>query len=166
MEKRVMANWIKRLKQRRPGTSNWFLEGVLGWVELNYVELLSALPPYVSRFLADTVPQEWHYTLAEPRAHVQQQEEVEMTPEQKANEEARLAREAARQAAAEEEKARYAAERRAAAEAGLEGPAFRQKSKKEIEEERARKRGQGNRTAKAGPRRRKYDPDAKGLFEE
>ena len=49
----------------------------LRWCELNYVELLSALPPYVSRFLADTVPQEWHYTLAEPRAHVKE-EEVEV----------------------------------------------------------------------------------------
>ena len=32
MEKRIMANWLKRLKQRRPGTHNWFLEGVLGYV--------------------------------------------------------------------------------------------------------------------------------------
>ena len=120
----------------------------------------------MSRFLADTVPQEWHYTLAEPRAHVKEEAEVEMTPEQKKNEEARLAREAARAEAAEAEKEAYAAERRAAAEAGLEGPAFRQKSKKEIEADKERKRGQGNRTAKTGPRRRKFDPDAKGLFEE
>ena len=101
---------------------------------------------------------------------------------------------------AAEEREAHAAERRRLAEEGLEGPAFKQKSKKvsgrlvahvractharararthlrarththartrarahtqEIEAEKALKRGQGNRTAKTGPRRKKFDPNA------
>ena len=77
-----------------------------------------------------------------------------------------IERELARAEAAEEERQRYAEERRRLAE--LEGPKPRQLSKKEQEELKAARRGQGDRTAKTGPRRRKFDPEAGkvGKFDE
>lgn len=91
-------------------------------------------------------------------AAAEEEEEVELTPEQIAAEEARIERELARQEKEEQEREEWARERRAEAE--LNGPSgVRQLSKKEQLELKNAKRGQGNRTAKTGPRARKPQGD-------
>lgn len=127
------------------------------WAELNYVEILSTLPVFVSRFIGEaaTGGNEWHYCIQEPTGPAK--EDV-LTEEEK--EAARLAEIEHRKREIEEEYQRQlalterAAERREMADE-LGGPKPRQLSKKEQEELAARKRGQGNRTAKTGPKSHK-----------
>jgi len=172
MQDAVLAEWRRRGAARGgagEGGVLHCLEELLAWCEASYVDLLSTVPVFVSRFIAEkaTGGNEWRYCILEPRAPPPaEEEEVELTEEQAAAEAARIERELARAEAAEEERQRYAEERRRLAE--LEGPKPRQLSKKEQEELKAARRGQGDRTAKTGPRRRKFDPEAGkvGKFDE
>ena len=165
MEAAVLAEWQRRGDARKTaGEGGLFhcLEELLVWCEEQYVKLLSIEPVFVSRFIAEkaTGGNEWRYCILEPTVKplVEEEEEPELTAEQKASEAARIERELARAEAAAQEREAWAAERRRLAE--LEGPKPRQFSKKEQEEIKAAKRGQGDRTAKTGPRRRKFDPES------
>jgi hypothetical protein len=42
---------------------------LFAWCELNYVELLSSLPPFVNRFITEgaTGGNVWHYCILEPK---------------------------------------------------------------------------------------------------
>lgn len=160
MQDAVLSEWRTRL-DRKNGKVGWDLVPMLEWVESHYVELLSVLPVYVNRFIAvnDQGSNEWRFTILEPTAPTKKvEEEVEWTEEQIQNEIARKRRELEAQQKAEQERLEWAAERRRLSE--LEGPKPRQMSKKEIDDMKAAKRGQGERTAKTGPRRRKFNADA------
>jgi hypothetical protein len=164
MEAAIMREW-----NRRSASMVDCLEDLLEWCEASFVELLSSDPVFVSRFIAEKASggNEWRYCILEPvLKSAAEEEEQELTDEQMAAEAARIERELARAAAADAERQAFAAERRRLAE--LEGPKPRQLSKKEQEELKAAKRSQGDRTAKSGPRRRKFDPtkDKVGKFDE
>ena len=73
MQDAVLAEWRRRGAARGgagEGGVLHCLEELLAWCEASYVDLLSTVPVFVSRFIAEkaTGGNEWRYCILEPRA--------------------------------------------------------------------------------------------------
>lgn len=157
----ILKRWNKLLKKSDRDVNSFPLDALFTWIEASYVDLLSSVPVFVSRFIAEgaTGGNEWRFCLLEPTAP---EKKAALTEEEKAAAAAaeieffRKQKEREEQALIEREK--WAEERRREQEENGGKP--RILSKKEQEELASAKRGQGNRTAKTGARRHKFDPEA------
>lgn len=169
--------------------AGWLLKGLISLVVAKYAVLLQLLPSCVEEYMGcdDLGATLRRFMLVPPRAEREARggssgggsdsesgsgsgEEGEMDEEARAywEEQERRKAEAARQQAIkdanEAEARRQEVERLRAAGVAVDGP--RQLSKKELEEQRNRKRGQGNRLAKTGSRANKFSGEGSALARE
>ena len=167
IQQRILAEWVAALQS---DPTRWHVEEVLRWVEESFRMLCGlvdkCLDPYMG-VTADGATQR-RFAVIEPR-DVEERKLTQAEKAAKAEEEERKAEEARaywakrreERAGKEMERAEAEGERkRALAEKGLleSGPAKLSKKQQQamLEEKRAKK---GRRTAKTGPRRRKFVPD-------
>lgn len=165
----ITKQWHVALSQ--PGRTGWLLEPLLAWCDSRFLQLIQLMPACLEAYdgvSASGITMR-KFALVFP-AEAKEDEVKEETEEERIKREEAAAywEQKAIERAQEEEEARErdAAEKRREHELGLALPKAKQLSQKERDEAyEAKHHTQGQRLRKTGPKKTKFDPEAKAKAE-